>query len=82
MPSPKRAGQWDASSAEVVALLVVRVWREPGHRDEFRARVTTVVDIRSGAEDVQATDDPDRVLALVRRWLDRASARIPKEPDR
>jgi hypothetical protein len=51
------------------AVLVVRVWREPGVRG-FRGRVTYRIDAAESSETVLAVDTPERLHAVVQAWLD------------
>ena len=51
------------------AVLVVRVWREPGVPG-FRGRVTYRIDATETAETVVAVDSPERLHAAVQEWLE------------
>lgn len=48
--------------------LIIRTWSEPGHRQEFRARITYG---QTHGLDVNtvSTADPDEVLRVVQEWL-------------
>lgn len=51
------------------AVLVVRVWREPGVTG-FRGRVTYRVHVSDVAERVVVVDSAERVHAAVEGWLE------------
>lgn len=59
-------------------VLIVRVWFEPGHGSEdFRARITSTVDIESSRQEVTAETSPEAVTEVVRRWLARMLTQRP-----
>ena len=49
-------------------FMVIRTWHEPGHPQEFRARIT-YGQTPSSSQRTVATADPAEVLSVVKRWL-------------
>jgi hypothetical protein len=58
-----------ASTSAEEAVLVVRIWREPGVTG-FRGRVTYRADVSDTAEAVVVIDSAEQLQAAVQRWLD------------
>jgi hypothetical protein len=58
-----------ASTSAEEAVLVVRIWREPGVTG-FRGRVTYRADVSDTAEAVVVVDSGERLHAAVQDWLD------------
>jgi hypothetical protein len=58
-----------ASTSAEEAVLVVRIWREPGVAG-FRGRVTYRADVSDTAEAVVVVDSEERLHAAVQGWLD------------
>jgi hypothetical protein len=53
------------SESERVGLAIVRCWTESRCRSGFRARITVVEDLTTGAEMHQITADPEQAIAAV-----------------
>jgi hypothetical protein len=54
---------------ERVAVAVIRAWLEPVAAHPFRARITTLLDLEAGVDQVEAAASIEDVTARVERWL-------------
>ncbi len=52
------------------ALLIIKTWREDRSDGSFRAHIRIAADISSGAASTINVADPDRVVDVVRAFLD------------
>ena len=51
------------------ALLIIRTWREDGTDRSFRAQIRMTADTSSGSTTTVNVADPDRVVDVVRAFL-------------
>lgn len=66
--------RWQESSPAAGDTLVIRTWLEHGEAPpSFRARITYGAGVEAGQTSVYAAD-PDKVLSLVRQWLQAQTA--------
>jgi len=57
-----------ASPAERTGVVVVRVWLEPGHDEQVRARVTAT-DLATNEETTAVAASVEEIVRIVRAWI-------------
>lgn len=62
-------------SEDTTGIIVVRAWVDGNGHDELRARITSLLDPRSGEEHLSAAAGIEAVCDEVRGWLERMLAR-------
>jgi hypothetical protein len=60
------------------ALLMIRTWEEDGSDPSFRAQIRVATDLSSGFASTINVTDHDRVVEIVRAFLDSST---PPRPD-
>jgi hypothetical protein len=55
---------------ERTGLFMVRVWTEDPASQDFRARVTSVLDVAAPEQVVNTAANPDDICDRLRAWLD------------